>query len=274
VSLSLSGWLDGQRELTDTDLHFLLRHRLGLDRAGLMLNRDKPLAPELIETLTADAERLRRGEPLAYILGEWSFWDFALRVTPDVLIPRPETETLVEAALGRARLGARVLDLGTGSGALAIALNRAGGFDVLAVDASSEALAIAAGNAEQLDAGITFLKSDWFSAVNGRFDLIVANPPYIAEGDPHLPALRYEPMEALVSGPEGLNDLTHIITGAPEFLSPGGWLLVEHGFDQSDAVAALFAAAGFEAIECAIDPGGQPRVTLGRHGPPADTGRV
>lgn len=274
MSLSLSGWLDGQRELADIDLHFLLRHRLGLDRAGLMLNRDKPLAPELIEALTADAERLRRGEPLAYILGEWSFWDFALRVTPDVLIPRPETETLVEATLGRARAGARVLDLGTGSGALAIALNRAGGFDVLAVDASSEALAIAAGNAEQLDAGITFLKSDWFSAVNGTFDLIVANPPYVAEGDPHLPALRYEPVEALVSGPEGLNDLTHIITEAPEFLSPGGWLLVEHGFDQSNAVAALFAAAGFEAIECVRDPGGQPRVTLGRHGPPADTGRV
>lgn len=263
--MTLSGWLDGQRELPDSDLHFLLQHRLGLDRAGLMLHRDRPLTADLLKVLTADTARLRQGEPLAYVLGEWSFWDFELRVTPAVLIPRPETETLVEAALARAEPGARILDLGTGSGALAIALARAGDFDLVAVDASDEALAVAAGNAADLHAAVTFLNSDWFSALSDRFDLIVANPPYVAEGDPHLPALDYEPMEALVSGPEGMNDLNRIIAQAPGFLVTGGWLLVEHGFDQEEAVNAVFAAAGFEGIECLRDPGGQPRVTLGRH---------
>ena len=266
MSTTLSGWLDGQRGLPESDLRFLLRHRLGLDQAGLVLKRDDSLAPGMVKTLTADAARLRSGEPLAYILGEWSFWDFDLAVSPAVIVPRPETETLVEAALERARPGSRILDLGTGSGAIAIALARAGEFEILAVDASDRALTVAAGNAERLNAAVSFRKSDWFAAVSGRFDLIVANPPYVAEGDPHLPALAHEPVEALVSGPEGLNDLRRIIARAPEFLADDGWLLVEHGWDQSTATAALFAAAGFEAIECLQDPGGMPRVTLGRRG--------
>ncbi len=264
MSTTLSGWLAGQRGLPESDLHFLLCHRLGTDRAGLMLNRDIPLTPEMTETLTADVTRLRSGEPLAYVLGEWSFWDFDLSITPDVLVPRPETETLVEAALERATSGCRILDLGTGSGAIAIALARAGEFEVLAADRSPRALAVAAGNAERLKAPVRFLHSDWFSSVSGLFDVIVANPPYVAEGYPHLPALRYEPVGALVSGPDGMDDLKRIIARSPDFLAGGGWLLVEHGFDQSAQAASAFAAAGFEAIECRTDPGGQPRVTLGR----------
>jgi release factor glutamine methyltransferase len=135
---------------------------------------------------------------------------------------------------------------------------------VTAVDASIPALRVAERNAARLSAEITFLHSNWYSGISGRFDLIVANPPYIAEGDPHLPALSHEPAGALVSGPAGLKDLTRIIVKAPGFLAPGGWLMVEHGYDQLEPVAGLFAAAGFEAIECRRDLAGQPRVTMGR----------
>jgi release factor glutamine methyltransferase len=198
------------------------------------------------------------------VLGEWSFWDFDLALSPDVLVPRPETETLVEAALERAGAGMRILDLGTGSGAIAIALARSLRLQVFAADASRAALAVAEENARRLDVTVAFMESDWFSRISGRFDLIVANPPYVAEADPHLPALRFEPDQALVSGPEGLDDLRIITNEAPAYLQSGGWLLVEHGYDQESAVHELFAAAGFEGIECRKDLGGQPRVTLGR----------
>jgi release factor glutamine methyltransferase len=268
VSLTLSGWLADQGELPESDLYFLLRQRLGMDRAGLVRYGDEPLKPDILDMLSADVARLYAGEPLAYVLGEWSFWDFDLTVTPAVLIPRPETETLVEAALERVGGNARALDLGTGSGAIAIALARAG-LDVVAVDESPSALEIASGNAARLKACVTFAASDWFSAVSGPFDLIVANPPYVAEADSHLPALSHEPVDALVSGPEGLDDLERIITRAPGYLGTGGWLLVEHGYDQEPAVRELFARAGFQAIECRQDLAGQPRVTLGRQGPSA-----
>lgn len=261
---TLAGWLERHARLPDSDRDFLLRHRLGIDRAGLLLATDRAIDAETWAILEADAGRLGSGEPLAYVLGEWSFWDFDLAVSPAVLVPRPETETLVEAALARARPGARVLDLGTGSGAIAIALARSQALDVLAVDASTSALAIARDNARRLAAGVTLLESDWFSNVTGTFDLIVANPPYVAEADPHLPALAHEPERALISGPEGLDDLRRIVAAAPAYLNEHGWLLVEHGYDQQDAVHSLFAAAGFEAIECRRDLGGQPRVTLGR----------
>ena len=264
MSQTLAGWLERHAGLPDSDRNFLLCHRLGIDRAALILNRTHFIDAATWETLEADAARLAAGEPLAYVLGEWSFWDFDLAVSPDVLVPRPETETLVEAALARAHPGERVLDLGTGSGAIAIALARSRQLEVLAVDASSAALAIARENAERLEAPVTFLQSDWFAEVSGAFELIVANPPYVAEQDPHLPALGFEPVSALVSGPEGLDDLRQIISQASDYLAVGGWLLVEHGYDQAEVVGSLFAAAGFEAIECLQDLGGQPRVTLGR----------
>ncbi len=265
MNRTLAGWLEGHAGLPASDRDFLLSHRLGISRAALTLAADREIDANTWTALEADVARLAAGEPLAYVLGEWSFWDFDLTVSPAVLIPRPETETLVEAALARATPGARVLDLGTGSGAIAIALARAQTLDVMAVDSSEEALKIARQNAERLRVAVRFAQSDWFAQVPGRFDLIVANPPYVAAADPHLPALRYEPATALVSGPEGLDDLQRIVAGAGQHLKPGGWLLVEHGYDQQAAVADLFAAAGFEAIECLQDLGGQPRVTLGRH---------
>ena len=264
MSLTLTGWLGRHAGLPASDRDFLLCHHLGIDRAALTLESERPIDAATWDALEADAKRLACGEPLAYVLGEWSFWDFDLTVSPAVLVPRPETETLVEAALARTQTGAQVLDLGTGSGAIAIALARAQKLEVLAVDASAAALEVARANAACLDAEITFIESDWFSSVTGDFDLIVANPPYVAEADPHLPALRFEPSSALISGPEGLDDLRRIIRTAPEHLNSGGWLLVEHGYDQQEAVHHLFAAAGFEAIECLQDLGGRPRVTLGR----------
>jgi release factor glutamine methyltransferase len=264
VSQTVAGWLAQHAGLPDSDRDFLLAHHLRIERAALVLQGERIIDPDTWQALGADVERLSKGEPLAYVLGEWSFWDFDLAVSPDVLVPRPETETLVEAALERAGAGARILDLGTGSGAIAIALARSQRLEVLAADASSAALSIAEENARRLDAKVTFMESDWFSRISGRFDLIVANPPYVAETDPHLPALRFEPAQALVSGPEGLDDLRSIIAGAPAYLQPGGWLLVEHGYDQESAVHERFAAARFEGIECRKDLGGQPRVTLGR----------
>ena len=263
MSHTLAAWLEQHAELPESDRDFLLCHRLGLSRAKLKLSTEQTIDAGTWTQLEADAARLAEGEPLAYVIGEWSFWDFDLNVSPDVLVPRPETECLVEAALARARTGARALDLGTGSGAIAIALARTSTLDVVATDISPAALKIASSNAQNLNAEVQFLHSDWFAAVPGRFDLIVANPPYIAAGDPHLPALSFEPSGALVAGPQGLDDLRKIISAAPDYLAPSGWLLVEHGYDQAGAVRALFAEAGFEGIECLKDLGGQPRVTLG-----------
>ncbi|MEM8769566.1 MAG: peptide chain release factor N(5)-glutamine methyltransferase, partial [Pseudomonadota bacterium] len=223
-----------------------------------------PLTAAQLKDLDAGSARLAAGEPLAYITGVRGFWDFTVTVTPAVLIPRPETETLVEAALERLSAGETALDLGTGSGAIAIALARSGSAAVTAVDASADALVVARNNAERLGAEIQFLESSWFDAISGAFHVIVANPPYVAAGDPHLPALAYEPTAALVAGRSGLDDLNHIIATAPEYLLPAGWLLVEHGYNQADPVADAFRAAGFQAIELLHDLGGQPRVTLGR----------
>ena len=262
--MTVDGWLRQDAGVPRLDRELLLMHHLGTDRAGLIRKGSEPLAPQCLQRLDADCGRLAAGEPLAYLTGERGFWDFTLTVTPAVLIPRPETETLVEAALARLPSGSRVLDLGTGSGAIAISLALSGRAEVTAVDASAPALNVARGNAERLGARVQFLTSDWFTAVEGSFDLIVANPPYVAEGDPHLPTLAYEPEAALIAGPEGLDDLRVIIAGAPPHLRTGGWLLVEHGYDQAKAVADLFAAAGFQAIELIRDLGGQPRVTVGR----------
>jgi release factor glutamine methyltransferase len=187
-----------------------------------------------------------------------------LTVTPAVLIPRPETETLVEQALSRIRPGDRLLDLGTGSGAIAIALARHTESTVVAIDRSEAALTVARANAARLDVDVEFKLSCWFEDLDGVFNLIVANPPYVAAADPHLPALRFEPAEALIGGPDGLLELARIITGAPDYLNAQGWLLVEHGYDQAEGVAELFRRTGFKSIELVHDLGGQPRVTIGQ----------
>ncbi len=213
-------------------------------------------------------DRRLKGEPMAYILGEVGFREHVFRVTPDVLIPRPETELLVEEALRLVDEATprKVLDLGTGSGCIgvSIALGRPSAA-VLGTDASAEALAVAQENALLLGAqNIAFAQSDWFSSIDGvRFDLIVSNPPYIAAEDPHLPGLAFEPPGALVGGADGLSCLRTIIANAPGHLEIGGVLIVEHGFDQQAAVKEMFLQAGFSAVETRADLSERPRIVFG-----------
>lgn len=214
-------------------------------------------------------ERLAAGEPLAYVVGEQFFMGRSFRVTPSVLIPREDTSVLVDAALDQvgADRSARILDLGTGSGcvAISIALERPL-CEVVAVDRSVEALEVARDNARCLGAAnVRLACADWFDeAPPGPYDVVVANPPYIEAGDPHLAALAHEPASALVSGRDGLADLRRIVSGAGAVLAPGGLLLVEHGYRQRPAVVALFEATGFTGIRVIDDAGGNARVVGGR----------
>jgi release factor glutamine methyltransferase len=215
------------------------------------------------------ADRRAQGEPIAYLVGAKEFYGRAFDVSPAVLIPRPETELLVQLALDRLhRLPApKVLDLGTGSGCIAITLAlECPAATVMAVERSAAALAIARANANRLGAGVAFAASDWYADLHGRVDVIVANPPYVAAADPHLPALRHEPRYALVAGADGLAALRRIIAGAPAHLHAGGWLAVEHGYDQASAVRELFARAGFVQIFSYRDSAGIERVCAGSAG--------
>jgi release factor glutamine methyltransferase len=216
-------------------------------------------------------QRRLSGEPVAYIVGDKAFFGLNLAVSPDVLIPRPDTETLVEWALDVLRLSTtpnpvRVLDLGTGSGAIALAIqHQRHDAQVTAVDASEAALRVAQSNATKLNLPVRFLHGSWLAPVAGeRFDLIVSNPPYIADDDPHMAALSHEPSQALTSGPDGLDDLRQIIAAALPHLSSGGWLLLEHGYDQPVAVAQLLVTQGFINVSTRFDLGGQPRCTGGQ----------
>lgn len=263
-----------QSGLVPLDAQVLLAHVLGCDRAWLAAHGADVLARESAERFFMLAKRRRdQGEPVAYLSGTREFWSLPLAVTPDVLIPRPETETLVEAALARLPRGgqANVLDLGTGSGAIALALaHERPEAEVWAVEASAAALRVARANAQRLGLGrVRFVQSDWYADLPAdapAFDAIVANPPYVARGDAHLAEgdVRHEPHAALVAGADGLDALRTIVAGAASRLRPAGWLLVEHGHDQAHAVRALFAAAGFEALQSLRDLAGIPRVALGR----------
>ena len=217
-------------------------------------------------------ERRVRGEPVAYLTGRREFWSLDLEVNPTTLIPRPETERLVELALQRIPMNAlrRIADLGTGSGAIALALaHERPGCLVLATDASLPALTVARSNAARLHINnVLFQQSEWFAALRGEvFDVIMSNPPYVAEHDIHLQRgdLRFEPQLALSSGIDGLRDLKCIVQGAPAHLSAGGWLLVEHGFNQQAAVLDLFATHGFSEVSGYTDTAGVPRVVSGYH---------
>jgi release factor glutamine methyltransferase len=257
------------------DAALLLAHVLQRPRAWLYAHADEAPPPGAGERFEALLARRIAGEPVAYLTGRRGFWSFELRVTPDTLIPRPETERLVELALERLPVGQalRVADLGTGSGAIAIALAlerpRA---RVVATDASEAALAVARDNAASLGAGnVEFRQGDWFGPLAGqRFALIASNPPYVAAGDPHLAEgdLRFEPARALASGGDGLDDLRAIAGGAPAHLEPGGCLLLEHGFEQGAAVRALLHEAGFTGVETACDLEARERVTIGQLGAP------
>jgi release factor glutamine methyltransferase len=254
-----------------TDVSILLCHVLDCPRSFLLSHPETALTAsqqQLFETLVA---RRAQGEPVAYLTGIKEFWSLELKVTPDVLIPRPETETLVEAALARMPpdQALRVADLGTGSGAIALALaHERPRAHVVATDISDAAVAVARDNERaHCIPNVVFHESIWFAALGGQqFDLIVSNPPYVALDDPHLADLRYEPQAALVSGADGLDALRLIIREAPAYLNAGGWLLVEHGADQDAAVRSLFSAAGFTAVETLPDLAGLARVTSGRHG--------
>ena len=257
--------------LVPVDAQVLLAHALGRVRAWLGAHRDDALPPGQADAFFMLAQRRRAGEPVAYLTGVREFWGLPLRVTPAVLIPRPETETLVELALEwLPRAGApRVLDLGTGSGAIALAIARERpDAQVLATDASPEALAVALDNRDRLGIrNATFAESDWYAAVvDATFDLVVSNPPYVALADPHLGEgdLRFEPASALVSGVDGLAALRGIVAGARAHLAPGGALAVEHGYDQSERVQALFREAGFTGIVVRRDLAGIARVVAGR----------
>jgi release factor glutamine methyltransferase len=209
--------------------------------------------------------RRARGEPIAYLVGTKGFWSLELEVTSGVLIPRPETELVVELALARLGDTDRVLDLGTGSGAIALAIAKERPrCRVTASDVSATALDIARHNAARLSLDARFIESDWFSAIEGRFDVIVCNPPYVAADDPHLGALVYEPRGALVAGHDGLGALRRVIADAPQHLVESGALIVEHGSTQGTAVRELFARAGFVAIATHRDLAGHERVTAGR----------
>jgi release factor glutamine methyltransferase len=252
------------------DAEILLAACLGVPRASLLARPEADVALEAAERFAALVERCLRGEPIAYLTGEKEFWSLPLRVTPDVLVPRPDTETVVQAALavGRPEAGYRVLDLGTGSGAIALALaHERPQWRVTASDASAAALAVARDNAARLGlARIEFLFGNWYQAVGGRrFDLIVSNPPYIAAGDPALsaPELNFEPRAALVAGATGLEALGIIIDEAPRHLGNRGQLALEHGFDQAAAVRNLLADAGFSNIRSYRDLAGHERVTAG-----------
>lgn len=253
------------------EAEWLLAHVLGQSRAWLYAHRDD--RPSAAEAARCEALFARRalGEPVAYLTGRRGFWAFDLMVSPHTLIPRPETERLVELALERTSPDAdlRLADLGTGSGAVALALaherRRA---RVVATDISADALDVARANARMLGLGnLDFRQGDWLAPLAGeRFDMIVSNPPYIADGDPHLRQgdLRHEPARALASGPEGLDAIGVIVRDAPAHLHPDGWLLIEHGWEQGAAVRALLADAGFRDVQTDRDLEGRDRVTIGR----------
>ncbi|MBV8030380.1 MAG: peptide chain release factor N(5)-glutamine methyltransferase [Betaproteobacteria bacterium] len=250
------------RALEPLEARLLLAEATGFSAATLIAFPEKALPADAQQRFTELVSRRRRGEPVAYLLGRKEFYGIELVVTPAVLVPRPETELLVERAL--AQPFARALDLGTGSGAIALALKRyRPRATVVAVESSAAALVVAKRNAARLGLEVDFRHGRWLDPVDDeRFDLIVANPPYVAEGDPHLGALVFEPREALVSGPEGLDALREIAERAPAHLSAGGWLFLEHGFDQGEAVRRLLA--GLEAVQTWPDLSGIGRVTGGR----------
>jgi release factor glutamine methyltransferase len=251
------------------EARLLLMHVLEVNHAWLLTHATDTPAEIHAQTFQRHVQRRLQGEPVAYILSYREFFGLKLRVTPDTLIPRPDTEILVETALAKVTPGMQVLDLGTGTGAIALAIaQHAPQVLVTAVDASQGALSVAESNLKHLQLhNVSLCLSHWFDALPQRvFDLIVSNPPYIEDSDPHLNQgdLRFEPPSALASGADGLQDIRHIAAHATSHLNPGGWLMLEHGYNQADAVQELLNTHGFRAVETIKDLGGQPRVTIGQ----------
>lgn len=260
-------------QIDHSEARLLLSHISGRSSAWLIAHSDALASHDCSATYLKAVIRRTQGEPIAYITGKRGFWTFELAVSPATLIPRTETETLVEVALQIAKHTSQlhtIADLGTGSGAIALALAQAfPATDVHAIDLSEQALDVARANAEKYDiANITFLQGNWYSALLAQqLDMIVSNPPYIAQDDPHLLAndLPYEPLAALESGHDGLRDLQHIITNAYRFLRPDGWIILEHGCTQGAAVRHLLQNNGFYSIRTHNDLESRERVTVGKN---------
>lgn len=252
------------------DAQILLLHTLGRatsDRAWLITHDTDTLPPAVQERFEALCQRRLAGEPVAYLTGTKAFYGLELHVDARVLDPRPDTETLVDWALEvlEGHPAPRLLDLGTGSGAIALALqHQRPDATVLAVDASLDALAVAQANAQRLGLPVQFRHGHWMQGIEGLFDAIVSNPPYIPAADPHLAALQHEPLQALASGADGLDDIRTLIAQAPAHLAPGGWLLLEHGWDQAPAVCTLLRSAGLEQVQGRKDLAGIVRCSGGR----------
>jgi release factor glutamine methyltransferase len=246
------------------EARLLLAEVCGFSQASLAASPEQEIPFEVENAFLEFIEKRKTGIPVAYLLGRKEFYGLDLSVNPSVLIPRPETELLVDLALERNP--ASVLDLGTGSGAIALAIKHARPTcGVVAVDADLSALVTARRNAIKLNLDVDFRHGRWFEPVAGKsFDLVVSNPPYIAVGDPHLAELRYEPRGALVSGPDGLDAVREIVMQGGAFLRPGGWLLLEHGLGQDGSVRDLLAQAGLESVRTWPDLAGIPRVTGGK----------
>jgi release factor glutamine methyltransferase len=270
-----SAWRTAMHEGLDRlDAQALLGHVLGLTpervRAWLLAHDTDPLPIAAQDAYQALVSRRAGGEPLAYLVGEKEFFGLALQVSPDVLVPRPDTEIVVEWALEclHPLKTPRVLDLGTGSGAIALAIKRSRpDAEVTAVDLSEAALAVARANAQRLGLPVRLAPGFWWGALpdpSERFELVVSNPPYIPVGDEHLPALRHEPALALASGADGLDDIRSIVSGAPARLEPGGWLLLEHGYNQSSQVQEILQAAGLFEVSSRLDLAGHLRCTGAR----------
>ena len=258
-----------RRRIDRHDAEWLLAHVLGRPRSWLFAFGDARVDADGAARFEALVRRREAGEPVAYLTGRRGFWTFELAVSPATLVPRPETERLVELALQRlpADRLLRIADLGTGSGAIALALASERPLArVVATDASAVALELARANAQGLGlANVEFRQGDWFGCLQGeRFDLVASNPPYVEAGDPHLDDLRHEPVAALASGVDGLDAIRRIVVDAPSHLEPGGWLLVEHGWRQGAAVRALLGSSGFVDVATAQDLEGRDRVTFGR----------
>ena len=270
--LRISAAAQGPGATPDLDAELLLVHILGTSRARLRSHPEEAASAAQSKRYTELLERRATGEPLAYVIGRRDFWSLRLTVTPAVLVPRPETELLVERALAlRDEEFGRVVDLGTGSGAIALTLaSERPGWQVTATDVSEEALAIARSNAESLDLKrVQFLLGSWFEPLVGRtFDLIVSNPPYVAEDDPAMqdPALRHEPRGALTPGGDGMASLRAIIAAAPDYLERDGWLLLEHGSDQAAEVTRELVARGLRHVRSHRDLAGHERMTEAQRG--------
>ena len=260
-------------KIASIDARMLLQSVLNVNHAHLIAHPDQVLTPDQEQEFSALTSRRVNGEPIAYLVGEREFYSLRFEVTPAVLIPRPETELLVDQALERIPMlqSCKVLDLGTGSGAVAIAIAKHRPLaSTTAVDFSDDALIVARVNAKYHDAtNVCIVAGDWYTGVAGEeFDLIVSNPPYVADGDPHLGQgdLRFEPLTALVAGSDGLDCVRRIIDSATDHLTPGGWLLLEHGYDQSEACCQLLKGAGFGEVFSCSDLAGVMRVSGGKRG--------